>query len=363
MNVNIPPPPKKMVFRSVAIALGIICIIFAAGLRVGAQMYGQAKGQGIQPLNEQAEAINVNPLTVNTTQGASFNVSVEFENITDLSGFQFELDWDASLLNCTGATIFNPSTWNDTDAVQCTSGIDNTNGNYVGGSVQGPNDVEGDVFTGTCIVANFTFTALGYNTTTTLTLSNLEAFDWDLNDIALDSVNNATINILANVNQTLNPTSNSNVNLGATPVTNWECVSSAYNPNEPDDGNSYVYLCTTGSKQDYYGLSPNTLTQNASIANVTVFFRSEKVQARSTTVNEWAAICVNGTDYSGSSFAMTTNWVTHSSTWTLNPYTNATWTTSDLNALTAGVGIYDANGINAQGECTWLYVKVYVNNS
>jgi hypothetical protein len=44
----------------------------------------------------------------------SFNVNVTLANVTDMMGYQFRIYWSNSVLNCTNATVYAPSSWNGT---------------------------------------------------------------------------------------------------------------------------------------------------------------------------------------------------------------------------------------------------------
>jgi hypothetical protein len=134
----------------------------------------------------------INPSQINTTQNATFSFTVQIVAVSNLSGWSFELDWNSTLLSCINATIYNCTSWNS--SLPCSTDIDNTNGVYNAGNTQGLYDTSNDTFTGTTAIAKFYFQVLGNGTSTTLSLSNVDLFDWNINDIATSTAS-STVNI------------------------------------------------------------------------------------------------------------------------------------------------------------------------
>lgn len=62
-------------------------------------------------LLQSTAGIIVDPSTTLVLKGAVFSINVKIINVTNLCGWQFELYWSNSVLNCTGATIQTPSEW------------------------------------------------------------------------------------------------------------------------------------------------------------------------------------------------------------------------------------------------------------
>jgi hypothetical protein len=162
-----------------------------------------------------------------------------------------------------------------------------------------------------------------------------------------------------NVSLELDPDCNSVVNLTPSSLTNWECVSTLYDLAKPND-NNYVCMGNTGQACDSYNLGQGDAF-GLNIVSVTVYFRCEKIQVRSTSCNAFAYIEVDSSYFSAGSASLTTSWTTYSYTWTTCPATNQAWTTNDIASLDGGVGLYTANGINAEALCNWVYVLVVVS--
>lgn len=55
--------------------------------------------------------IGVDPSSINLFEYDTFNVSVRITNVTDLCGWQFQLFWNSTVLNCTSVATQTPPEW------------------------------------------------------------------------------------------------------------------------------------------------------------------------------------------------------------------------------------------------------------
>jgi len=77
---------------------------------------GAGYGASGQPLSGEAMAgagasVTIDPSQMTVYKGESFTVNVQVSNVTDLRGWEFQLYWNSTVLNCTNAVIQTPSVW------------------------------------------------------------------------------------------------------------------------------------------------------------------------------------------------------------------------------------------------------------
>jgi len=144
---------------------------------------------------------------------------------------------------------------------------------------------------------------------------------------------------------------------GSSEATHWEAV----DEDTADDSSTYIYTgTTTAFERDLYALPAHT--GSGTINNVEVYFRiSGGYWPQPPTCNgaiAKAAIRTYSTNYEGAEKTQDCAWATFSETWTINPYTNATWTWSEIDGLEAGL-LLKADGAGpADVLCTQVYVEV-----
>lgn len=113
--------------------------------------------------------------------------------------------------------------------------------------------------------------------------------------------------------------------------TNWESVDES---GAHDSDTTYVFSNTSGQKDTYQMANP-TLSVGNIRAVVTTFVG--KVDSGSISV--YPVTRSGGTDYDGSSTALTTSYVAYSRVHETDPNTSAAWTTSGVNAMEVGVKV------------------------
>lgn len=153
--------------------------------------YAQPNGLML-PLDESSTNVHVTPATTNTSQYDTITVNITISDVTDLAGWQFALTWNNQKLNCTGATTYDPSCWSG--SLSCDESLNNSYTSSTGQYFIAKAMKDGDTFNGTITIASLTFYVLGFNTNTTLSLSNVELCDSSGNNIAT-STTNGTVHI------------------------------------------------------------------------------------------------------------------------------------------------------------------------
>jgi hypothetical protein len=66
---------------------------------------------GVQPAAAGNPSIAVDPGQVTVFKGEVFAVNVIVTNVTDLQGWEFQLYWNSTVLNCTNAAVVTPPVW------------------------------------------------------------------------------------------------------------------------------------------------------------------------------------------------------------------------------------------------------------
>jgi hypothetical protein len=66
---------------------------------------------GVQPDTGGGSSVTVDPNQISVFKGEVFNVSVDVSSVTDLLGWEFQLYWNNSVLNCTNVAVETPSVW------------------------------------------------------------------------------------------------------------------------------------------------------------------------------------------------------------------------------------------------------------
>jgi hypothetical protein len=91
-----------------------------------------------------------------------FSVNIEIVNVSNMAGWEFGLNWNNSVLNCTSVEIYNPSSWQT--ALSIDGMIDNnftsTDGRYHVAFADA-----NDPYSGTITIATLTFNPIGTGTT------------------------------------------------------------------------------------------------------------------------------------------------------------------------------------------------------
>jgi hypothetical protein len=141
------------------------------------------------------------------------------------------------------------------------------------------------------------------------------------------------------------------------PSQNWDCVDES----PPNDDVDFVFMPAppSGSAADHdiYKYPASGIPSGSTINSVTVYHRDVKVQSRTAVGRASAVIKTYGTEYMGASHTLTTSWTNYSDAWATNPYTLQPWTIAEIDALQAGVYLYDGS-IYVESDCTQVYVVV-----
>jgi len=66
---------------------------------------------GTQPMQSGGASVTVDPSQTTVFKGEVFQVNVDLNNVTDLQGWEFQLYWNSTVLNCTNVAIQTPSQW------------------------------------------------------------------------------------------------------------------------------------------------------------------------------------------------------------------------------------------------------------
>jgi hypothetical protein len=114
--------------------------------------------------------VSVDPSQITVFKGEVFNVSVDVTNVTDLQGWQFQLYWNSTALNCTNDAIVTPTIWqgNTQDyGPGLEANYNSTNGVF---SKAEAANYPAPPFNGSMTIATLTFQALQPGTTS-LTLA------------------------------------------------------------------------------------------------------------------------------------------------------------------------------------------------
>jgi hypothetical protein len=110
---------------------------------------------------------------------------------------------------------------------------------------------------------------------------------------------------------------------------------------EADDNSTYIYLDAVSAggnwQRDLYALPAHT--GSGTINSVTVYARLKDIYGSNSSGK--ISIKTNGTVYDTSAFALTTSWATKSNVWATNPQTGVAWTWDEIDALEAGVSLYE----------------------
>jgi prepilin-type N-terminal cleavage/methylation domain-containing protein len=130
---------------------------------------------------------------------------------------------------------------------------------------------------------------------------------------------------------------------------NWQCVDEA----TADEDNTRVERPSNSFATDVYLIDDPPATTCPIIA-VRVYCRARRTQSQGSVM---PTVYVNGTEYNGSSQALTQSYVNYSHEWTVNPNTGASWTWPEITYLQAGVALRGQN-VNFPARCTQIWVEV-----
>jgi len=157
---------------------------------------------------------------------------------------------------------------------------------------------------------------------------------------------------LRNDTLTLRPNANGDV-IELAPndsVTNYENVNEAV----PDEMETRNYVTGVNDLRDLYGL-PNHTSEVGTINFVKVYIRCIKSSVG--VGKAWEIIKTHGTEHEGTEHAVTTVWLNYSHQWDTNPNTLFAWTWEEIDALQAGVRLYN-DSAGRYTHCTQVYVEV-----
>jgi hypothetical protein len=120
-----------------------------------------------------------------TNVGETFTISITAEDVSDLYGWEFMLEWTTGVINCTQETI-NSAVWSDYQGPWLSNPIDNANGKYHQSLTA---KYPAEPFTGTTWLVNLTFQIIqtppeGGTISTNLTISPAPGTSYCLADSA-----------------------------------------------------------------------------------------------------------------------------------------------------------------------------------
>lgn len=130
---------------------------------------------------------------------------------------------------------------------------------------------------------------------------------------------------------------------------NWQCVDES----SADEATTMVQRAANSWRTDLYAF-PDPTPGACTPWKVTVYVRCKLEQTQG---DAQPLIRINGTDYVGASYALTTTWTNYSHVWSTNPSTNASWTWSDINNLQAGLNLKGQNA-GKPAYCTQVWMVV-----
>jgi subtilase family serine protease len=81
------------------------------GETYGAGSDSVSGNSGTQPMQSGGTSVTVDPSSTTVFKGEVFNASVDVSSVTDLLGWEFQLYWNSTMLNCTNVAIQTPSQW------------------------------------------------------------------------------------------------------------------------------------------------------------------------------------------------------------------------------------------------------------
>jgi len=135
---------------------------------------------------------------------------------------------------------------------------------------------------------------------------------------------------------------------------NWDCVNEV-----PVNDGDYVYSTSTTTLIDLYAITSTAIPLDSIVNSVTVYWRAKKlVYPTSRIANGHAKIRTNGTEYGGTSQALTNSWANYSYTWNTNPFSSSAWTIYDIIALQIGVALKITTADSGQSMSSQVYAIV-----
>ncbi len=120
----------------------------------------------VMPVSATLASINVSPSNITVYQSGTFSANVTISNVSNLAGWEFQLCWNRSVINCTNAEIRGPSEWHNSN-VTVGPGLQHdynaTHGRFhIGFALLYP----ASVFNGSTTLVAFTFEAMETGTVT-----------------------------------------------------------------------------------------------------------------------------------------------------------------------------------------------------
>jgi len=135
---------------------------------------------------------------------------------------------------------------------------------------------------------------------------------------------------------------------------NYRCVDEAV----ADNATSYVYAQGGATELDTYQID-NRSEATGTINSVTVYARARAYNSSACDdMRMQIALRSGSTTYYGDMITLTGNggWADYSANWTVNPDTGLAWTWPEIDALQAGVKLYDDG--SGYPQCTQVYAEV-----
>jgi len=136
---------------------------------------------------------------------------------------------------------------------------------------------------------------------------------------------------------------------------NWACVDEATS----DGDTTYVYSPMVYAwYRDLYNFpSPQQIGAGDTINSLTIKINVRKTDAAGAAVAR-TQLKTGGTEYNGTTQALTTTYTVKSQVYTTNPKTGLPWTLDDIIAIQAGVGCRTDIELIASARCTQVWLEV-----
>jgi hypothetical protein len=214
----------------------------------------------------------------------------------------------------TSTTAVNDTSWT---YIEFKATINNSTGSYYL-KINGTTEVSGtSADTQNSANAYATKVSLGKD-------SGTNSFEFD--DYYIDDAN-----FLGNVKvYSMNPTSDSSVAWTPSAGSNYQCVDDSGSGHDSD---STVVSVSSAGLKDLYGLTDLTLT-SGTIKGIAHNFVGKKTDTNPASIIP--KIVTNSTEYSGSTVALSTSYVSYQTIWENNPDTSTAWTYAEIDALISG---------------------------
>jgi hypothetical protein len=143
---------------------------FGLNYTIGSASGMSGQQSGVRTMTQGGPSVLVDPSQVTLFKGDVFKVNVNVTSVTDLQGWEFQLYWNSTALNCTNATVVTPTIWQGNtqdDGPGLQTNYNSTNGRFWWAEAA---NYPAPPFNGSMTIVTLTFQALQPGTTS-LTLA------------------------------------------------------------------------------------------------------------------------------------------------------------------------------------------------